>query len=234
MRDTYRTKAQNAGMSTRSTSVQGHEGPDGGHAAASAPEPLTELIGQAQAGRAGGWDAVYARLYAELHDLARLQLRQRWRGADRSPTSLVSRAWLRIHLSDVAVHNREHLIALLARAMRYALVDEVRSVLAQKRGEGAASLALEDHEDVLDETVELERLLAIDQALNELASVDPRMARLVELRYFGGMTDEEVADALGITARTVRRDWRRARALLAATLGASDPVPPPAAPTGAA
>ncbi|MGO1071675.1 ECF-type sigma factor [Lysobacter sp. CA199] len=182
-------------------------------------DSITELIHQAQNGRAGAWDRVYAALYQELHRLARMQIRQRWKGGERSPTSLVNRTWLRLSQATFNVNDRAHLISVLVHAMRYALIDETRRLLTEKRGEGHQSVSLDEDDAGLAYDARLEQLLMIDQALDQLAAAEPRLGLLVELRYFGGMTDEEVAQALGVTDRTVRRDWRRARAFLSSTLG---------------
>ena len=182
-------------------------------------ESVTQLIVQAQDGAEGGWDRVYLALYHELHQLARMQLHWRWRGGVRSPTSLVTQAWLRLNQAPVAIKDRQHLIALLGRAMRFALIDETRRLLADKRGRGKDNLELDPEDSTLIQHEDLEQLVAIDQALSALTLVDERMSRLVELRYFGGMSDEEVAQILDVTTRTIRRDWRRARAFLASRLG---------------
>ena len=182
-------------------------------------ESITELILDAQKGRAGAWDKVYSALYQELHRLARMQIRQRWKGADRSPTSLINRTWLRLSQATFNINDRTHLISVLVHAMRYALIDETRRLLAEKRGDGFEAVMLDENDSGLAYDARLEHLLAIDQALDRLAEADPRLGLLVELRYFGGMTDEEVAQALGVTDRTVRRDWRRARAFLSSNLG---------------
>ncbi|MBT2749310.1 MULTISPECIES: ECF-type sigma factor [unclassified Lysobacter] len=181
-------------------------------------ESITELIVDAQKGRPGAWDQVYSALYRELHRLARMQIRQHWKGAERSPTSLINRTWLRLSQATLNINDRTHLISVLVHAMRYALVDETRRLLAEKRGVGFEAVMLEEDDIGLAYDARLEHLLAVDQALNRLSEAEPRLGLLVELRYFGGMTDEEVAQALGVTDRTVRRDWRRARAFLSSSL----------------
>ncbi len=180
-------------------------------------ESVTRLIGEARSGQSDAWDRIFTLLYDDLRVVARSQIRQQRRGAG-SPTSLISETWLRLAGSPMAVNDRSHLITLMARAMRFVLLDETRRVLTGKRGEGIEVLALEDAPEP-GQVSPLEQLLSLDQALNALAKVDPRLVDVVELRYFGGLTEVEVAEVLGVTERTVRRDWRKARAFLHSQLG---------------
>lgn len=177
------------------------------------------LIAQAQSAQGDDWNHVYTALYRELRELARLQIAQQRAGNTRSPTSLVNRAWLRVSQAAQGANDREHLIRLLAKSMRYALIDEARMVMADKRGKGMAKLPIDEVRDELPQAQALEELFALDQALETLGRLDPRLGRVVELRYFGGLTNVEVAEALGVDPRTVRRDWRRARAILNRLLG---------------
>lgn len=196
----------------------------------SAVDSITELIAQAQGGQAASWDHVYSALYKELHVLARQQIRKHSSGAGsgRSPTSLVSRVWLRLSPSQVVYENRRHLIGILVRAMRFALVDEVRQVCTAKRSAmaGEALVAYDADADIAFHP-ELEHLLTINQALNTLAEAEPRLGQVVEMRFFAGMNDAEIAALLGVTPRTVHRDWVRARAFLASELGEPDDKPLP-------
>lgn len=187
----------------------------------SAPDdPITELIDAAQSGRREAWDQVYRLLYDELHAAARLQI-GRWRGGAGSATSLINRTWLRIDRERLTLESRRHLIGVLVRAMRYALLDEARRLKAWKR---QPELALDDvHERHLPaDDPRLDQLLALDQALDALAAADPRLGLMVEMRYFAEMGDAEIARALELSDRTVRRDWRKAQAFLAAQLGTPD------------
>lgn len=181
------------------------------------PDSVTRLIHEVRAGRLDAWDHIYTLLYDDLRAVARSQIR-RQRRSDSSPTSLVSETWLRLAGTPVSVRDRSHLITLMARAMRFVLLDEARRLLAGKRGDGLEVLALDDVPEPAD-TASLEQLLALDQALGALARADARLANVVELRYFGGLTEPEVAGVLGVTERTIRRDWRKARAFLHAQLG---------------
>lgn len=190
-------------------------------------ESVTQLLNHAQGGHSDAWDRIYALLYQDLHRIARSQIRQQRRGHSRSPTSLISETWLRLASADFSVENRSHLVALIARAMRFVLLDEARRALAEKRGDGVEVLTLDDTNEP-GHQVQLEQLLILDQALNDLATVDARLAQVVELRYFGGLSEQEIADVLKVNERTVRRDWRKARAFLFSHLGgeAADDAPP--------
>lgn len=181
------------------------------------PESVTGLLVAAQSGQGDAWNRIYGALYPDLHRIARAQLRRRQHGG-LSATSLVSESWLRLSGGEFAVENRRHFIALIARAMRFVLMDEVRRDMAEKRGEGAHALALDERVDGAQSDV-LSEMLAIDHALERLSRLDPRLARLVEMRYFADLDEDEIAFALGVTERTLRRDWRKARAFLVTQLG---------------
>lgn len=186
-------------------------------AAALPRDSVTALLDAAHAGQDEAWHRIYRLLYADLHRIARSQIRQQ-AGPRLSPTSLISETWLRLAHSRVAVESRAHLTALVARAMRFVLLDEARRSLSEKRGGGVQITDLDEASDPGEESP-LEQLLALDQALEALAAFDPRLARVVELRYFGGLSEQEIADSFDLTVRTVRRDWRRARAYLLMRLG---------------
>lgn len=190
-------------------------------AAGATLESVTQLISEAQDGRGDAWDRIYTLLYNDLHRVARSQIRQQQYGFARSPTSLISETWLRLASASLSVESRSHLIALIARAMRFVLLDEARRVLTEKRGEGIDFVALDEAVEP-GQNSQLEQLLILDQALNELAAMDERLARVVELRYFGGLSELEIAEMLNVTERTVRRDWRKARAFLFSHLGGDD------------
>ena len=179
--------------------------------------PVTQLLERARAGDAGALDAVYASLYGELKRAARLQLRRHRDNVE--TTAVVHEAYLKLAGgARLAAHDRNHLLALSARAMREVLVDHARIAHAQKRGGGADALTLTASLGS-DERAVVE-VLALDELLAGLHKVDARAARIVELRYFGGYEETEIADMLGISYRTVRRDWRNARAFLLAEMQA--------------
>lgn len=184
-------------------------------------DSVTQLIVAAQGGQPGAWDRIYALLYNDLHEAASLQIRRRWRrGNKRSPTSLINRTWLRLNQNKLTLNNRQHLLAVLSQAMRYALLDEVRRLKRLKYEESyLADKADPNFEPSYDP--DLDQLLAIDKALEALSAIEPRLTQLVEMRYFAGMSDIEIGEVLGLTDRTIRRDWRKARAFLAAHLRSS-------------
>lgn len=183
-------------------------------------DPITELIAAAQAGRKEAWDRVYELLYEELHAAARLQISQ-WRDpGNRSPTSLINRAWMRIDEARLDLQGRRQLVGILAQAMRYALLDEARRLQAYKRPKEMPLDDLHEHQ-LPTHDPRLEQLIALNQALEALSDAHPRLAQMVEMRYFAEMTEVEIAQVLDVNTRTVRRDWRKAQAFLAVQLGAT-------------
>ncbi len=180
-------------------------------------ESITRLLVQAQSGEGRAWNRIYGLLYDDLHRIARAQIRQRISGR-LSATSLVSEGWLRLNGARFNVENSRHFTALVARAMRFVMMDEVRKDLAEKRGDGARALSLNGDLDPGQDSM-LAEMVALDTALTRLSSLDRRLAKLVELRYFGGLDEIEIANVLGVTDRTLRRDWRKARAFLLTQLG---------------
>lgn len=182
-------------------------------------ESITELLERVPGSDSGQvWSRIYGLLYEDLRRIARSQIR-RVRASPLSPTSLVSEAWLRLAQTDLPVETRAHLVSLTARAMRFVLLDCARQQLADKRGAGVEMLPLGEGGPEPAGAMPLERLVALDRALEALAEFEPRLAKVVELRYFGGLTETEIASVLDVNERTVRRDWRKARAFLAMHLG---------------
>ena len=180
-------------------------------------EEFAQLLAQANAEQTDAWDRIYALLYPDLHRIARAQIR-RLASPRMSATSLISETWLKLAGARLDVASRQHLTFLIARAMRFVLIDETRRALTQTHAP-QAHLPLPD---ALPDTAacgRLEQLLTLNQALNDLAAIDRRLARVVELRYFGGLNEGEVAQVLDLTERTVSRDWRKARAWLLTRLG---------------
>jgi RNA polymerase sigma factor (TIGR02999 family) len=156
-------------------------------------------------------------LYDELRAMARRHLRGEQRGHTLSTTALVHEAYLRlVHIRDLPEENRARFLAAASVAMRRALLDYARSRNAEKRQGLWRRVELEDAMGVA--AADDNRLLVLDEALERLSAVDPRLVRVVECRFFGGMTEQETALALGTSERTVRRDWLRARGWLAAEL----------------
>lgn len=151
-------------------------------------------------------------VYDELRRLAGSYLRRERSDHTLQPTALVHEAFLKLVGQELNLQNRAHFFGVAAQVMRCILVDHARGHDAAKRGNGAARFTLEEVQDTpLESQVDL---LALDEALNELARLDPPQARLVELRYFGGLTIEETAEVLGLSPATVKREWRLARTWL--------------------
>jgi RNA polymerase sigma factor (TIGR02999 family) len=159
-------------------------------------------------------DEVFPLLYDDLRRLARRQLAREHGARTIQPTTLVHEAYLKLIGSTPRTQDRSHLLAIAAHAMRQVLVDHARERHAAKRGPDMIHTTLTD--GVSTATLEPESLLALDAALERL---DPRQRQVVECRFFAGLGDEEIAEALGVTTRTVRRDWVKARAWLNRWLG---------------
>lgn len=163
-------------------------------------------------------DEVFARVYGALHHIARQQ-RARWSGNETlNATALVHEAYLKLVSHGASYASRSHFLAVASRAMRQLLINYAQRHAAQKRGSGKDDLPLDDALLVSEQRGE--ELLALDEALERLQDMDPRAAQVVECRVFGGLSAEETADALGVTRRTVSRDWSAARAWLYGELSA--------------
>jgi RNA polymerase sigma factor (TIGR02999 family) len=158
-------------------------------------------------------DDLVPRVYTELRRLAAAQLRREAQGHTLTPTALVHEAYLKLTPASAAgARDRAHFLAIASRAMRQVLVDHARGRNAGKRGGGWARVTLAGGEAALaTRDPDPAELLALDDAL---ATLEPRQRQVVECRVFGGMTEAEIALALGVTERTVRRDWVKARAWL--------------------
>lgn len=152
-------------------------------------------------------------VYNELHKIAASHLRRERPGQTLVATALIHEAYMRLAGgSPFEIQNRGHFLAIASQQMRRILVDHARRKHAQRRGGGAIQVGLEEVRAGLEPPPV--DLLALDEALRELEKVEPRAAKVVELRYFGGYTDKEVVEALGVSLATVRRDWEFARAWL--------------------
>jgi len=179
---------------------------------------ITLLIEQANAGDNDALNRIFTALYPELHNLARARLRRAAPLTLLDTTALLHESYLRlIKLGQLRVENRAHFLAYAARTMRSIVVDFARARLAERRGGGAQDLVL-DTEIASGVHAPEEEIVRVHDALTDLAQVDERLVRVVEMRYFGGLTEEEIGAALGVTERTVRRDWEKARLLLAIAL----------------
>lgn len=184
------------------------------------PSPdLTELLRASAAGEPGALDRLAPLLYTELRRMAASELRGERADHTLSPTALVNEAWLRLGGGGGSWQNRAHFFGAAARAMRRILVDHARQRAATKRSRDR-QVTLEPELVGAQETPS-EEIIAVDEALERLAQFDPRQARIVELRYFVGLSIPETAIALEISEATVKRDWTLARAWLHRELGAS-------------
>jgi RNA polymerase sigma factor (TIGR02999 family) len=173
---------------------------------------IERLLAAVEAGDREAADALYGRVYAELRSLAHAQ-RRRWHGAATlGTTALVHEAYLKLAPRRSAFAGRVHFFATAARAMRHVLVSHARQVNAQKRGSGARALTVDV--DELADAGTLQDVLAVHECLERLESLEPRCARVIECRVFGGLDVPETAHALGVSPATVKRDWAWATAWL--------------------
>ncbi len=173
---------------------------------------ITRLLRAIKSGQEGALDRLYARVYTQLRQMARQRMRSERKDHTLQPSDLIHEAFIKLvqeHERDLA--GRSHFFALAATIMRRILVDHARAKHAARRD--PAGVPTPAGPGLPGSTIEL------DQALERLAKIDERQARVVEMRFFGGFTEEEIGEVLGVTARTVKRDWVMARAWLFAELG---------------
>jgi RNA polymerase sigma factor (TIGR02999 family) len=174
---------------------------------------VTALLAAVRDGDSAAGERLFAIVYGDLKRIARRQLRGS-AGGTLTPTSLVHEAYLRLaRPGNQEQQDRVHFFAVAARAMRQIAVDHARRRAADRRGGGAAAVTLQD-DDSAGAPPPAVDLLALDVALERLAEMDQRLVRLVEWRFFAGLTVEEIAAVLDVSTRTVKRDWRKARAIL--------------------
>lgn len=160
-------------------------------------------------------DALFEEVYSDLRRLASARLARERPGHTLQATALVHEAWLRLAGQDrVRYQGRTHFLGVAAISMRRLLVDHARGRQRDKRGGDWARVTLGDAADAAADALRLVDVLTLDTAIERLAALDPRQARIVELRYFGGLTVPEVAEALGVSTRTVEQEWSHARAWL--------------------
>lgn len=179
---------------------------------------VTEILQRSAAGDRAALDRIFPLVYDELRRLARRQLARQPAGRTLTTTVLIHEAYLRLVDQQAArFEDRAHFYGYAARVMRAVLVDAARARAARKRGGDLVPTDLDERHLPID--VQADLILAVDQALERLAREDERLARLVECRFFGGMSDEDLAGTLGVSDRTVRRDWLKARTWLHAQLG---------------
>ena len=183
---------------------------------------ITQLLAEWSDGNQSALDELYPLVYDELHRLARRYMSRERKGHTLQATALINEAYVRlVDQKNVLWANRSHFFAISAQIMRRILIDHARRHAYAKRGGGAQQVSL-------DEAVAVTRdigseLLRLDEALKTLADMDPRRSQVVELRYFGGLNNEEIAGVLHVSENTVTRDWNMARAWLYQQLSESTP-----------
>ena len=184
---------------------------------------ITLLLVSLRGGDREALEALVPLVYQELRLMAKRRLGSRSPAETLSTTALVHEAYVKLFdQTRLGWADRRHFFAVAARAMRQIVVDHARRRKAQKRGGGRPHLDLETAELSLDD--QTDDLLALDEALTGLRRMDDRLAEVVELRFFGGLSVEETAEVLSVNPRTVKRDWRRARAHLYRSLTGTDPA----------
>jgi RNA polymerase sigma-70 factor (ECF subfamily) len=182
------------------------------------PEEITGLLLAWGKGDKASLDRVIPLVYQELRRLAHRQMRRERAGDTLQTTALVNEAYLRlVDYERMAPRDRAHFLAIAAQAMRRILIERARSRHSAKRGSGGQKVSLDEAADVSDERAA--DVLALDEALTQLAALDSRKSQIVELKYFGGLTIEETAEVLEVSAPTVERDWHTARIWLHREIG---------------
>jgi RNA polymerase sigma factor (TIGR02999 family) len=178
---------------------------------------VTVLLGRIRSGEEAARAELYNVVYDELRRLARRHMKGERGAHTLQPTALVNEAFLRLFGDVVSATDRKHFFALASQTMRRVLVDHGRSRNAEKRGGGAEILSLDETNPA--EGHDITDILILDEALSRLEKVDARPCRVVEMRFFAGLTESEIAEALSVSEITVRRDWRFARAWLYGEMG---------------
>ncbi len=177
------------------------------------PGDVTQLLVELKQGNRQAEERLIPLVYSELRRIAAIHLRREARNHSFQPTALVHEAYLRLtRIQEIDWQSRSHFFAVSATLMRRILVDHARANLAGKRGEGWDPVSLNDA--IFPAPDRAPEILALDLALLELAKLDERQSKIVEMRFFAGMSEEEAANVLGISTRTVKRDWRIAKAWL--------------------
>ena len=185
------------------------------------PAEIEAILAGVRAGDGEALDRLFTLSYAELHRAAAALLRAEAPGHTLQPTALVHELWLKLSGgTPPEVASRAHFVGVAARAMRQVLVDHARRRRAAKRGDGVTPVRISQVQVGMD--IDVEELIALDDALERLGEQSPRLRTLVELRFFGGLTEEEAAATMGVTSRTVQRDWVKARAWLHQALGIAE------------
>lgn len=179
---------------------------------------ITLLIERARGGDGSALGSLFELLYPELRRIAHTRLRRGFPDPELGTTALVHECYLKLcDTRRLSAGDRTHFMGYVATAMRSIVVDIARHRASARRGGGALHVTLDDEHEGGDTAGE-DEILRVHEALQELAELEPRLVQLVEMRYFSGLGDAEIAAALDVTDRTVRRDWHKARVLLAAAL----------------
>ena len=178
---------------------------------------ITRLLGRVVGGDREAVDILFPMVYEHLRKLAQNQLRQERKDHTLNATALVHEAYLKlVDQHEVSWQNRVHFYALAATAMRRILIDYARRRKAGKRGGDQVQITL--NEEIMSSDTKTDRLIELDEALNRLETVHPRQCKVVELRFFAGLKEDEIAESMNVSVATVKRDWRLARAWLAREL----------------
>jgi RNA polymerase sigma-70 factor, ECF subfamily len=177
-----------------------------------APEGLTQLLLDWRNGDQAALEQLIPLVYSELRRLARNYMRRERTGHTLQTTALINEAYMRLVDQKVSWQNRAHFFGVAASLMRRILLDHARTQLAAKRGGQQVQVSLSEAAGIAESRTS--QLIALDEALSNLAAIDARKSRVIELRYFGGLTIEETAEALAVSHTTVEEDWKMARAWL--------------------
>lgn len=177
------------------------------------PSDITRLLREVRDGDSGAFDRLMSLVYDELRQMASRQLQRERPGHTLDTSALAHELYLKlVDQAEVDWHGRAHFFVLAARAMRQILIDYARKRKAKKRGGDWSRTTLSARHGSI--AVQMGELLALDEVLHRLQDLDERLSKVVELRFFGGMTEKEIAEVLDVSTRTVQRDWRKARAWL--------------------
>lgn len=184
------------------------------------PHEITQLLAEWSNGNQAALDKLYPLVYDELRRMAHRYMSRERKGHTLQTTAVINEAYLRlVEQRNVHWANRAHFFGIAAEIMRRILIDHARRYQYLKRGGGAQRISLDEVAVVAKERAS--ELLALDEALDRLATIDPRRARVVELRFFGGLENDEIGEVLKISGNTVTRDWNMARAWLHKELSGS-------------
>ena len=188
--------------------------------------PITLLLRRATEGDRAALDKVFESLYPDLRRVARARLHSQGRADSMNTTMLVHESFVRlVNASGLRLEDRHHFFAYAAKTMRHVIIDSAREYQAERRGGGAAHVTLAGDDALqVPDTRASEELIRVNDALLELETLDPELVQVVEMRYFGGYSEQEIADFQGVTERTVRRRWDKARAWLYVALGGTGQI----------